>query len=267
MFDASVAGIPHFIYTDHTALANTYYPSFEPTTFSQQWLSREREIYDHAELIFTMSSHVSRSLVEHYGIDPDRVRCVLAGGNVDVTAEEPAPGDHSDMRILFAGRDWKRKGGPQLLAAFSIVREKHPNATLVVAGCSPKIDCKGVTMLGDISVPNLSKQYRRSAVFCMPTREEPFGLVFLEAFAHGVPVVATNIGALPDIVQDGETGFLREPNDIAGLADALDLLLSDPKKARQFGALGRQRVLARYTWPRVIDSINAQIRNAVGARL
>ncbi len=264
MFDASSRGTPHFVYTDHTALANTYYPGFDRKRLpSKRWLARERKIYEHATLTFTWSSHVSRSLVELYGIDPGRIRCVFAGTNVD-SGTAVSTDDRSGKQILYVGRDWERKGGPLLLEAFKKVRRSDPDATLLVLGeDSPQLDVEGVTVLGEVSASEVGEQYLRSAVFCMPTRVEPFGIVFVEALAHGVPVVATPVGALPDIVQDGETGFLVAPDDPDQLAARLLTLLGDPDLRRRFGELGRERVLQRYTWPHVADAIAGHIRTAL----
>lgn len=268
LFDASVPGVPHFVYTDHTELAATYYPDHDPRDLpSKRWLARERQIYANAALVFTMSSHVRRSVIEHYGIDPDRVRCVFAGSNVETTAAPPAAEDpHASKRVLFIGRDWTRKGGPQLLEAFRIARRQHPDATLVIAGSTPEVAEPGVEVLGEISAEEASAQYRRATVFALPTRLEPFGIVFVEALKHGVPVVATRLGAVPDIVQDGETGLLVEPGDVDGLAAALAALLGDPERCRRFGELGRRRMEERYTWAHTVDAMTAQIRATIAAR-
>lgn len=265
MFNAAVPGLPHFVYTDHTALANSYYPGFDRRRFPPSWIEREAEIYRDARLTFTMGGHVARSLVEHYGIEPERVSCVGAGGNVEIGAAAPRPGPRDRKRILFVGREWRRKGGPELIAALPLVRERHPEATLVVAGCTPRVGTEGVEVLGNVPAARVGELLAEASVFCMPTRAEPFGLAFVEALSQGVPVVATNLGALPEIVQDGETGLLVAPDDIAGLARAISALLDDPERARRFGALGRERTLTRYTWPRVVDSIAAQIREQIGA--
>lgn len=262
MYDASVPGLPHFVYTDHTAMANSYYPDFDPGDVDREWIEREREIYRNATLTFTMSEHVSRSLVEHYGIAPERISCVYAGSNVEMRPRHPAT---DRPEVLFVGREWERKGGPQLAEAMVLVRERHPGATLVVAGCRPELEAEGVRVLGDVPAATVSELFAAASVFCMPTRAEPFGLVFVEALSCEVPVVSTNIGALPDIVQEGETGFLVAPDDTPALAAAIVKLLDDPEEARQFGVVGRQRMLDRYTWSHVADSMAAQIRDALGA--
>jgi glycosyltransferase involved in cell wall biosynthesis len=261
LFDASVAGVPHFVYTDHTELVNRRYPDFnEAREPSERWVACERRIYDHATVNFTMSEHVSRSLVEQYGADPGRVRCVRAGSNVsqsDLVEIEP---DYASKRILFVGRDWERKGGPDLISAFELVRKRDREIELVIAGCAPELEIDGVTVLGDVSPARLSEQYARAAVFCMPSLIEPFGVVFVEALTSGLPVVANAIGALPDIVQDAETGYLVKPHDIQALARSLDLLLSDPDRCRRFGEKGRAYVMERYTWNQAVAEMAQEIR-------
>ncbi len=265
LFDGSGAGVPHFVYTDHTELVHRYYPDYDPgVSPPEKWLELERSIYEHADLTFTMSSNVSRSLAEHYSVDPARVRCVLAGSNVAAengSTREPA---YASKQILFVGRQWERKGGPDLVAAFQLVRRRHPDASLVIAGCSPALQCEGVEVLGELPARSLNEQYASAAVFCMPSLVEPFGIVFIEALSHGLPVVATSIGALPDIVQDGQTGYLHPPHDVKGLADSLGKLLDDPDLCRTLGERGRAYVSERYTWSRAVGTIAAHIRS-VGA--
>jgi glycosyltransferase involved in cell wall biosynthesis len=259
LFDASAPGVPHFIYTDHTALANRDYPDGDLAPApNQSWVQRERLAYERAEMIFTMSSHVSRSLVEHYAVPASKVQCVYAGANIALSAD-PSPPEVNARRVLFVGRDWTRKGGPALLQAFRAVRRVHPQATLAIVGCTPDVKEEGVEVLGELQPEAVEEQYRRSTLFCMPTRREPFGVVFVEALAHGLPVVATAVGAVPDVVQDGETGCLVAPGDTRGLALALTELLGDPIRCRKFGELGRCRVAERYTWPRVAEAMSRHI--------
>jgi starch synthase len=110
----------------------------------------------------------------------------------------------------------------------------------------------------------IAELFAETAIFAMPTRAEPFGLVYVEALSCGVPVVATDIGALPDIVGDCETGLLVKPDDLRGLAAAIIALLDDPARARRFGVLGAQRMSDRYTWSHVASSMASQIREELG---
>jgi glycosyltransferase involved in cell wall biosynthesis len=112
----------------------------------------------------------------------------------------------------------------------------------------------------------VEKYYCRASIFCLPTRLEPFGIVFLEAFAHKLPVVATRIGAIPDFVIPGESGYLVEPGEIDGLAQALNQLLGDPEKCRTWGRKGYEIVQENYTWEKVGQRLHETISMALSVR-
>jgi glycosyltransferase involved in cell wall biosynthesis len=250
LFDASLPGTPHFIYTDHTHLENFRYPAPDASTpLSHGWARLEGVAYQNARLVFTMSRNISRSLVRDYGCVPQKVKCVHAGSNVGpVAIDDIDNGRFSSKNILFVGVDWERKGGPTLLAAFRAVRQAHPDARLTIVGCSPPISEPGVHVEGRVPLGEVAKYYRAASVFCLPTLNEPFGLVFLEAFSYGLPVVATRLGAIPEIVADGKSGYLVAPRDPTELAQRLSALLGDPARCAKFGAHGNQWVSHRYTW-------------------
>ena len=96
-------------------------------------------------------------------------------------------------------------------------------------------------------------------MYCLPTLNEPFGLVLLEAFSYGLPVVATRIGAIPEIVTEGESGYLVTPQDSCELARALELLLTDPARCERFGAFGRTSLANRYSWENTSMKLAAYI--------
>ncbi len=262
LFDASRPGVPHFIYTDHTHLQNLRYPEVEAATpFSIAWTRLERIIYERASLIFTMSANITRSLVEDYGCSPDKVACVYAGGNVSAGRPEDLNNEErfKTRHILFVGLDWERKGGPVLLEAFRSVRLSMPDARLSIVGCAPRIQEPGVRVFGRVPLSDVPDFYRSASVFCFPTLNEPFGLVLLEAFSYGLPVVATRLGAIPEIVTDGRSGFLVTPRNVGELADRLLKLLADPTLSASFGAAGRAHVLQRYSWEGTGAEIAAHI--------
>jgi len=250
IFDAGIPGVPHFVYTDHTHLANLYYPGFDKKELCPcSWIALEKSIYRNAALNFTMSSNISSSLVEQYACPPEKVKLVYSGNNSTVTVEESLNDDrYSTMNILFVGVDWERKGGPELLEAFKAVLKIYPQATLTVVGCAPELDVPNCEVVGRVPLAEVSTYYNKASVFCLPTRREPFGIVFLEAFAHKLPIVATTVGALPDIVSNGENGFLVAPNDIKQLTGRLIELLGNAEKCKAFGEHGYQSVAGKYTW-------------------
>jgi glycosyltransferase involved in cell wall biosynthesis len=250
LFDASFPGTPHFIYTDHTHLENLKYPAWTAATaLSREWVELEKSAYHNASMVFTMSENISRSLVQEYGCPVQRIACVYAGSNVSAAAREIIDRDRFYAKnILFVGVDWERKGGPILLEAFRSLRDAHPDAALTIVGCAPQIHQGGVHVVGRVPLTEVAKYYRTASIFCLPTLNEPFGLVLLEAFTYGLPIVATRIGAIGEIVQDGESGYLVAPQSADALADRLKRLLDDPSLCERFGACGRDWVGRRYSW-------------------
>jgi glycosyltransferase involved in cell wall biosynthesis len=249
LFDASVPGVPHFVYTDHTHLANLHYAHFSmPSLYPRQWMILERRVYNNAVKNFTRSTNVSRSIIMDYCCPPEKVECVYAGSNVEIHENEP---DYSSKNILFVGMDWKRKGGPELIQAFRTVRKKHPDAKLFIIGCEPKIDEPNCIVVGKLALSDVASYYLKSSIFCMPTKVEPFGIVFVEAISHGLPIVASDVGALPDMVVSGKNGYLVAPDDVNGIAKSLMWLLDDPSKRRMFGKYGKKLAREKYSWSQV----------------
>jgi glycosyltransferase involved in cell wall biosynthesis len=221
-------------------------------------------MYHNARLNFTMSAHISRSLVDQYGCLPTRVECVYAGSNATPVQSGNLSLDRfAQKNILFVGIDWERKGGPVLLEAFREVRRSHPTATLTIVGCAPNVSMPGCRVVGRVPSVEVSKFYETASVFCMPTTVEPFGIVFLEAFAHGVPIVATNIGAIPDFVEQGRSGYMVDCNDAAQLANRLNELLANPARCAAFGVRGQTLVGSRYTWTATAAKLAFHIQRCV----
>jgi glycosyltransferase involved in cell wall biosynthesis len=252
IFDTHLDGIPNFVYTDHTHLANLQYsPAVRVHLYSAQWIACEKSIYMHAERIFTRSGNISRSLTDQYGVPESRVRCIYAGANTPLKAMDPLKKDYSAQAILFVGLDWQRKGGPQLVEAFQQLRAKFTDATLTIVGSSVPLDAPGVSVVGHVAVDELDAYYQAATIFCMPSRNEPFGVVFVEAMAHALPIVAARIGALPDMVADDRNGYLVPADDEAALAGALEKLLESEARRAQFGRRSWQLAQERYNWKAV----------------
>jgi glycosyltransferase involved in cell wall biosynthesis len=252
LLDGSIAGLPHYIYTDHTHLANLTCPTFKKTDlYSQRWIKLEKTIYHNATLNFTRTNNVSRSIIEDYACPPEKVVCVYAGSNIgtDFVVDQEK---YKNKNILFVGFDWERKGGPELVAAFQRVLETHPTARLTIIGCTPKLNVRNCDVVGRVPVQGLISYYARAAVFCLPTKSEPsFPIACVEAFAHGVPVVSTDIEGIPELVLEGETGYLVKCGEVEHLVEVLNELLGNPEKCRTLGENGRRLALEKYNWERV----------------
>jgi glycosyltransferase involved in cell wall biosynthesis len=129
------------------------------------------------------------------------------------------------------------------------VRRAHPEAVLVVLGEGPereRLAGDGVYLPGRVG--DVAAWYRRAELLVHPARWEGFGLALLEAMLAGLPVVATRVSSIPEIVADGETGVLVEPDDAAALARAIASVLDEP---RGLGAAGRARARAEFSVERM----------------
>jgi glycosyltransferase involved in cell wall biosynthesis len=121
-------------------------------------------------------------------------------------------------------------------------------------------------VLGRVSAQQLARHYAESSIFCLPTRHEPFGIAFVEAMMHRLPVVATRVGAIPDMVDEGVNGYLVSPEDPQALAKALCKLLADPAHCQAMGGRGYQKAADLYTWPRTGQRIRARIMRILAER-
>jgi alpha-maltose-1-phosphate synthase len=236
--------------------------------------AREREVYRSATTILSISDRLRESFIEDFQIPPERVKTVFAGPNFDLDRIPviDRPRDDGPPTVLFVGRQFHRKGGDLLLRSFERVRHQMPKARLVVIGpdrlddpFGEGVDFRGFlnkdTRIGEEA---LFGAYAEADVFCMPSRFEGFAISFLEAMAFGLPCVSTRPPwAPPEMIVDGETGFLVDPEDEVALADRLISLLKDPQKAGEMGRAGRERLHARFTWPSVVAHMETNLDKAV----
>jgi glycosyltransferase involved in cell wall biosynthesis len=145
--------------------------------------------------------------------------------------------------VLFVGRLSPEKGIEELAAATQ-------GMNLVVAGDGP-LRRLVPGALGFVPHDELGELYDRAAVVVCPSYREGLPLCVLEAMAHGKPVVASAVGGIPELVEDGVTGYLVEPGDVTGLRTAIERLLADPALRRRLGRAARKRVAERCSWERV----------------
>jgi glycosyltransferase involved in cell wall biosynthesis len=270
MFDCSVPDTPHFVYTDHTYLSCRDYPDYGKQIWApvrRPWaIELEKSIYANAACIFTQSQNVTKTLTDVYRISSKKVLCVGVGTNVSLEklCKIPTVIDrYKNKTIVFVsrsvGRRWILKGGPELLEAFRQVVKKHKNAKLIIVGCNPPIEETYMEVVGSVKLEQVIDYLAKAAIYCMPTKMEPFGIAFLEAMAAGLPVVALRLGAAPDFIIPGKTGELVEHGDIEGLAGALTSLLDNPEKCRRYGENGRALVQEKYNWDKVFKKMGSKI--------
>lgn len=216
---------------------------------------RWRKVFN---LIVTNSEAMRQRLVLE-GIEP--VETVWYG----VPIRPPRPQLSLPSNVAFAGRFVREKGIDLLLTSFAKVVAQIPEAKLSLAGDGPErgslnrlIDKLGLSssvfMLGYLSHQEMERHFADAWVQAIPSRwNEPFGIVAIEAMMRGTAVVATRSGGLPEIVQDGQTGFLVEPGNVDALTEALLKILSDSTLAERMGARGREKALKKFTEDIYVD--------------
>jgi glycosyltransferase involved in cell wall biosynthesis len=261
---------PYAIYTDYTTrLGDTHcYPTYRNSCYRN---AKEREIYyrlegkayRQASRVFTYNELVRRSMIEDYGVDPTKV--IHVGVGVCLAPIDPTVEKRYDSRqIVFIGKDsaFIRKGVPNLLAGFALVRETIPDAQLLLIGLGlDQIPPQpGVINLGFIhNRQKLRQVLEGAALYVMTPLIDPSPGAIREAMAMKLPVVASNVDGIPEMVIDGETGYLVPPEEPGQLAKAIIALLQDENKMRTMGERGYARVQQHFTWDRVISKVEAHL--------
>ncbi|WP_329342165.1 glycogen synthase [Streptomyces sp. NBC_00663] len=235
----------------------------------------ERTAIEAADAVIAVSGAMREDILACYpALDPARVHIVHNG--IDTALYRPDHGTEALTRVgldpdrpfvLFVGRITRQKGVPHLLRA---VRDIDPAAQVVLcAGApdTPEIDREFRELYEELSRvregvhwipqmlprPDVIQLLTHAAVFVCPSVYEPLGIVNLEAMACGTPVVASKVGGIPEVVDDGKTGLLVPVDDDfePALARALDSVLGDPEGARRMGEAGRERAVGEFGWDAV----------------
>jgi starch synthase len=233
----------------------------------------ERVALESADALIAVSGAMREDVLRVYpAIAADRVHVIHNG--IDADEYQPdARTDALDMHgidvdrpyVLFLGRISRQKGILELLEAAPAFDRR---AQLVLCAGAPDTNDIAVAARGAVDraraagvdvvwieemIPRRAavQLLSHAAVFVCPSVYEPFGLINLEAMACETAVVATRVGGIPEVVVDGETGWLVEPGDAAAMAARVNALLADPALAAQFGRSGRERVIRDFSWPAI----------------
>jgi glycosyltransferase involved in cell wall biosynthesis len=163
--------------------------------------------------------------------------------------------------VLMVGIFEFRKGYDVLFPVWERIRDRHPDLSLVIVGSGgPDAawvrehakQASGVMLLEDQSVDSVSKLMSGAILMVLPSRAETFPLVLLEAGAHALPVIASAVDGVPELIQDGVNGLLVAPGNPESLFLAMERLIADPSLARQFGNSLQNRVRSEFTWLRTV---------------
>ena len=251
----------------------------------------EKSAYESADAIIAVSEGMRADVLDCYpSLDPDRVKVVRNG--IDSSSYHPVTEsdalrhygvDPDRPIVVFVGRITRQKGVGHLIAA---AHQIDPDAQLVLcAGApdTPEIAEETTTAVSELAAarpgvywiqkmlqPAEVRQFLSHAtVFVCPSVYEPLGIVNLEAMACGTAVVASDVGGIPEVVDDGRTGLLVHydaANQSAfrvGLADAVNTLLDDPDRAKAMGVAGRERAVTEFSWASAAEQTVAVYRSVL----
>ena len=236
----------------------------------------ERTAIEGADAVIAVSRGVRQDVLDCYpAVTPDRIHVIHNGIDPEIYRPQPSPEtlsrfgiDPSRPFVLFNGRITRQKGLALLLAAALKLDRQYQVVIVASSPDTPEIAAEVAALAARVSAErgnliwidhfiareDLIHLHSHATVFVCPSIYEPFGLVILEAMACVTPVVASRVGGIPEIVVEGETGYLVDfdPADPDGftsaLADRLEKVLGDPTMAARMGKAGRERVLEHFGW-------------------
>ena len=214
-----------------------------------QWLTGK---FDH---IITISKSTKTEIIESLHYPSEKISVAYPG--VD---ERFRPGrkNGKNFTIMFIGGLKPRKNPEFLLQV--LARINQPNVELVLAGDGPlknKLKGKHVRVTGFIAEKDKPTLYHQADVVVLPSVKEGFGMTLIEAGASGLPVVGNRVWSIPEIIQDGVTGFLARSGDADDWAQKIIQLIKSEPLRRKMGEAGRRQALTKFTWEK---NIQAQLK-------
>ena len=220
----------------------------------------ERAAAHRARLVLAPSMYSARRITELYGVAPSAIRVVPLG--LDVRRWRAALAgvkahQHEHIVILSVGRMYPRKNHAALLRAAALLAPRFPQLRIHLVGDGPERRSllrlarrlglgQVVRFLGQLPFRALVEEYAASDIFCLPSLQEGFGIVFAEAMTAGMPIVALSAGAVPEFVTHGVNGFLAPPGDDAALGEALAALLDGPDLRSRMGRANADHAPGRF---------------------
>jgi glycosyltransferase involved in cell wall biosynthesis len=194
--------------------------------------------------------------------------------NFEIAANDPPMSEDGRRELLTVTRLWvgeEKKGVDLALRAFSRVRQKHPDIFFRIVGSGsdkPRLQ-KLALSLGlesstlfeqDLSDEELASRYRDCHIFVLPSGQEGFGIVFLEAMRFAKPCIGGDAGGTPDVIVSGETGYLVPYGDAGAIETALNRLLGDPGLAKRMGQAGRRRLDEHFSFDRFRERLGRYLK-------
>jgi glycosyltransferase involved in cell wall biosynthesis len=246
-------------------------------TVQARW---ERRNVNRGDLVMVTSRYCAEVAQREYGVPPERIAVVPEPIDLEVwddqfwrASRRPRGSPPANPVVLCVARMYPRKRIGDLLHAAGILRGRVPGVQVRIVGRGPEWPAvsrlraelglgESVALLGDVGRERLAEEYVNATVFCLPSVQEGFGIVFLEAAACGVPQVAGDSGGAEDAVVDDVTGVMvRVAEDPREAARAFERLLDDPDLRSRMGEAGRARAVAEFGY----DGLARRLGSSLGA--
>lgn len=216
--------------------------------------------------VIVPSKYSKEELSRVYGINEKKIEVAYPGVDTSVFKDF---GLEREKRIITIGRLEPQKGLDTLLYAFKEILKDNPGVSLDIVGregsknyetylkniCIKEGLTSNVKFYGFLQQKEIVELLNKASIFAMPSRIESFGLVLVEAMACGLPVVSTDVGAIPEIIPNKKTGVLIEPENIEELAEQILILLNDNKKRADLAKEGIRRVKENFTWEKRAERV------------
>ena len=225
---------------------------------SSPQIALQRRAYRCAHAVVANSSAAARQL-EIEGLSRERIRIIANGVNLD---RYPARTNVRPVRTIITVANLRtEKAHERLLDSAAVLAAAHPSLRFLIVGDGPRraeLEARARTLGVDERVSFLGHRedvpslLAQADLFVLPSRSEAFPNAAIEAMAAGLPVVATAVGGLLDLVQDGRTGVLVEPDSPTALTSAIDALVRMPERAAALGKAARELVASRYSFERMV---------------
>jgi glycosyltransferase involved in cell wall biosynthesis len=226
------------------------------------------DVYRAADAVLAITEFEAQEL-QRLGVRSERIHVI--GG----AADPPLPADPSRFRsriggstqplILFLGQQYQYKGVAELVAATESIRSRGVTAELAFVGPPTPFSARfferhqapWLHVMGRVDEQTKWDAIEASSVVCLPSRQEAFGRVYLEAWSKGKPVIGAGIPTVREVITAGKTGLLVDPGSADQLAGALERLLTDAHLATALGAAGRDELESRFSWREVVRRVEA----------
>ncbi|MBD5781075.1 glycosyltransferase family 4 protein [Pelagicoccus sp. NFK12] len=221
----------------------------------------ERIFLESNDLIWT-NSEWTASTFEHHKLNKEKFW--IHPPPCNLTDPGPIEKKWDEPNILFVGKDWTRKGGPQLITAFKALKQRYTKSTLTIIGCDPKIREPGVRVLGFLDKRKndelnlIQKAYKDATVFCLPSAWESVGIVYMEAAIFSIPTIMYKGQGRDKIFPSSMFKHLTEvnPNEIV---EVISSLIENPQESMALAKKARQFVLSNFSLQAFTNKLTSQL--------